>query len=404
MNSKTTNYILISLLLLAVYGKGLFQDSIHVHDVDQARSGIIKIGNIFSLGCLLSIFLLAGKVSGITFKFNRENWLMNCFYGIMFLSAIISLNPIISVSKFFQLLVLIYAARTVFNYAGSTENFLIPYRNIVLIFSISCLLFPDSQVGSFIAQNRIAGNLLLYIPPNEMAELVLFSFAVSTFLFYRRKQTLMDAINIIVGILVIFGTKSRFAYLIVAFIVFLYLITNIRRFAILFFTSCIVILYAVLQTDFINVYILRDGDTSKLFELTGRVKYWLFAIENIDLKSLFVGHGFYYGSRFYLPGIDPHFAYKSNLDNTYLEILFNSGIISLILFILVLTKMFRISLKRGYYKMLFISFIMIISVKSLIGPSIVKETISLIFFFLTYHFCRPLVRHKANSISEYKQA
>ncbi len=404
MNSKTTNYILISLLLLAVYGKGLFQDSIHVHDVDQARSGIIKIGNIFSLGCLLSIFLLAGKVSGITFKFNRENWLMNCFYGIMFLSAIISLNPIISVSKFFQLLVLIYAARTVFNYAGSTENFLIPYRNIVLIFSISCLLFPDSQVGSFIAQNRIAGNLLLYIPPNEMAELVLFSFAVSTFLFYRRKQTLMDAINIIVGILVIFGTKSRFAYLIVAFIVFLYLITNIRRFAILFFTSCIVILYAVLQTDFINVYILRDGDTSKLFELTGRVKYWLFAIENIDLKSLFVGHGFYYGSRFYLPGIDPHFAYKSNLDNTYLEILFNSGIISLILFILVLTKMFRISLKRGYYKMLFISFIMIISVKSLIGPSIVKETISLIFFFLTYHFCRPLVRHKANSISKYKQA
>ncbi|KQC30602.1 O-antigen ligase family protein [Flagellimonas eckloniae] len=403
MNSRTTNYILISLLLLAVYGKGLFQDSIHVHDVDQARSSIIKVGNIFSLGCLLSIFLFAGKVSGITFKFNRENWVMNGFYAFMFLSAAISLNPIISVSKFFQLLILIYAARTVFNHAESAENILIPYRNIVLIFSISCLLFPDSQVGSFIAQNRIAGNLLLYIPPNEMAELVLFSLAVSTFLFYKRKQTLVDAINIIVGILVIFGTKSRFAYLIVALIVFLYLITNIKRFAILFFVGCIVILYAVSQTDFIDVYILRDGDTSKLFELTGRVKYWLFALENIDLKSLFIGHGFYYGSRFYLPGVDSHFAYKSNLDNTYLEILFNSGIISLILFILVLTKMFRISLKRGYDKMLFISFIMIISIKSLIGPSIVKETISLVFFFLTYHFCRPLGRHKTNSVARYKQ-
>lgn len=404
MNSRTTNYILISLLLLAVYGKGLFQDSIHVHDVDQARSGIVKIGNIFSLGCLLSIFLLARKVGGITFKFNRDNWLMNGFYAFMFLSAIISLNPIISISKFFQLLILIYAARTVFNYSGSTENFLIPYRNIVLIFSISCLLFPDAQVGSFIAQNRIAGNLLLYIPPNEMAELVLFSLAVSIFLFYKRKQTLVDAINIIVGILVIFGTKSRFAYFIVALIVFLYLITHIKRFAILFFAGSIIILYAVLRTDFIDVYILRDGDTSKLFELTGRVKYWLFALENIDLKSFFIGHGFYFGSRFYLPTIDPHFAYKSNLDNTYLEILFNSGIISLILFILVLAKMFRISLKRGYDSLLFISFIMIISIKSLIGPSIVKETISLVFFFLTYHFCRPLVKYKAKSVAGYKQA
>ena len=189
MNSKTTNYILISLLLLAVYGKGLFEDSIHVHDVDQARSGIVKMGNIFSLVCLLSIFFLTRKVSGITFKFNRENWLMNGLYALMFFSAIVSLNPIISISKFFQLLILIYAARTVFNYAGSTENFLIPYRNIVLFFSITCLFFPDSQVGSFIAQNRIAGNLLLYIPPNEMAELVLFSLAISTFLFYKRKQT-----------------------------------------------------------------------------------------------------------------------------------------------------------------------------------------------------------------------
>lgn len=404
MNSKTTNYILISLLLLAVYGKGLFQDSIHVHDVDQARSGIVKIGNIFSLGCLLSIFLLAGKVSGITFKFNRENWLMNGFYAFMFLSAIISLNPVISVSKFFQLLILIYAARTVFNHAGSIENFLIPYRNIVLVFSISCLIFPDSQVGSFIAQNRIAGNLLLYIPPNEMAELLLFSLAVSAFLFYKRKQTFADAINIIVGILVIFGTKSRFAYLIVALIVFLYLIRHIKRFAILFFVGCIAILYAVFQTDFIEVYILRDGDTSKLFELTGRVKYWAFALENINLESLFTGHGFYYGSRFYLPSLDSHFAYKSNLDNTYLEILFNSGILSLILFILVLVKMFRNSLKRGYDTMLFISFIMIISIKSLIGPSIIKETISLVFFFLTYHFCRPPVKFEAKSIAEYRQA
>lgn len=404
MNSKTTNYILVLLLLLAVYGKGLFQDSIHVHDVDQARSGIVKIGNIFSLGCLLSIFLLAGKVSGVTLKFNRENWLMNGFYAFMFLSAVISLNPIISISKFFQLLVLIYAARTVFNYSGSTENFLIPYRNIMLIFSISCLLFPDSQVGSFITQNRIAGNLLLYIPPNEMAELALFSLAVSAFLYYKKKQTPVDAINIIVGILVIFGTKSRFAYLIVALIVFLYLITNIKRFAILFFTGCLIFLYAILRTDFIDVYILRDGDTSKLLELTGRVKYWFFALENIDFKSFLIGHGFYFGSRFYLPTIDPHFAYKSNLDNTYLEVLFNSGIMSLILFVLVLAKMFKISLKRGYDTMLFISFIMIISIKSLIGPSIVKETISLIFFFLTYHFCRPRERNKFKSVAKYKQA
>ena len=108
MNFRTANYILVLLLLLAVYGKGLFQDSIHVHDVDQARSGIVKIGNIFSLGCLLSIFLITGKVRGITFKFNRENWLMNAFYAFMLLSAIISLNPIISISKFFQLLILIF--------------------------------------------------------------------------------------------------------------------------------------------------------------------------------------------------------------------------------------------------------------------------------------------------------
>ena len=403
MNSKTTNYILVLLLLLAVYGKGLFQDSIHVHDVDQARSGIVKIGNIFSLGCLLSIFLLKGKVWGITFKFNRENWLMNGFYAFMLLSAITSLNPIISISKFFQLLILIYAARTVFNHVGSTQNFLIPYRNIVLIFSVSCLLFPASQVGSFIAQNRIAGNILMYVPPNEMAELVLFSLAFSVFLFYKRQQTFIDFINVIVGILVIFGTKSRFAYLIVALLVFLYLLTNIKRFAIVFFTGFVIILYAVFQTDFIEVYILRDGDTSKLLELTGRVKYWAFAIENINWKSLLIGHGFYFGSRFYLPTIDPHFAYKSNLDNTYLEILFNSGIISLILFILVLTKMFNISLKRGYDSMLFISFIMIISVKSLIGPSIVKETISLVFFFLTYHYCRPLVKYRIKQVSGYNR-
>lgn len=404
MNIRATNYTLVLLLLLAVYGKGLFQDSIHVHDVDQARSGIVKAGNIFSLGCLLSIFLIKGRVRGFTFKFNRDNWLMNVFYAVMLLSAIVSLNPIISISKFFQLLVLIYAARTVFNHSGSTEGFMVPYRNIVLIFSISCLLFPASQVGSFIDQNRIAGNILMYIPPNEMAELMLFSLAFSIFLYYKKKQTFLDAINIIVGILLIFGTKSRFAYLIVALIVFLYLLTNIKRFAIIFFAGFLAILYAVLQTDFIEVYILRDGDSSKLLELTGRVKYWAFAIENIDFKSLLIGHGFYFGSRFYLPTIDPHFAYKSNLDNTYLEVLFNSGIIALLLFILVLFKMFRVSLKRGYDTMLFISFIMIISVKSLIGPSIVKETVSLIFFFLTFHFCRSLIGDRASSIIEYKQA
>lgn len=404
MKFRATNYILVLLLLLAVYGKGLFQDSIHVHDVDQARSGIVKIGNIFSLGCLLLIFFLTGKVRGITFKFNRENWLMNVFYAFMFLSAIISLNPLISISKFFQLLILIYAARTVFNQVGSVENFLIPYRNIVLIFSISCLLFPASQVGSFIDQNRIAGNVLMYIPPNEMAELMLFSLAFSIFLYYKKNKTYVDTINIVVGVLVIFGTKSRFAYLIVALIVFLYLLTNIKRFAILFFAGFVIILYAVLQTDFVDVYILRDGDASKLLELTGRVKYWLFAIDNINFKSLLIGHGFYFGSRFYLPTIDPHFAYKSNLDNTYLEVLFNSGIMSFILFILVLVKMFNNSLKRGFDSLLFISFIMIISIKSLIGPSIVKETISLLFFFLTFHFCRPLVKNKTKSIFEYKQA
>ena len=400
MKSRTTNYILIILLLLAVFGKGLFEDSIHVHDVGQARSGIVKIGNVFALGCLVSIFLITGRISGIRFKFNRNNGLMNGVYAVMLLSAILSLNPIISITKLFQLLLLIFAARTVFSYSGSTMNFLIPFRNIVLVFGISCLLFPDAQVGSFIAQNRIAGNLLLYVPPNEMAELVLFSLGVSAFLYYKKKQTLVDAINIIVGILVVFGTKSRFAYLIIAMIVFLYLITNMRRFAILFFAGCLIILYAVLRTDFIEVYILRDGDTSKLFELTGRVKYWLFALENIDLKSFFIGHGFYFGSRFYLPTIDPHFAYKSNLDNTYLEILFNSGIFSLFLFILVLVKMFRTALARGYDALLFISFILIVAIKSLIGPSIVKETISLVFFFLTYHFCRPLVSNGTESTSE----
>jgi hypothetical protein len=403
MNIRATNYILVILLLLAVYGKGLFQDSIHVHDVDQARSGIVKIGNIFSLGCLLSIFLITGKVRGFAFKFNRDNWLMNVLYVVMFLSAIISINPIISISKFFQLLVLIYAARTVFNHSGNIESFMAPYRNIVLVFSITCLLFPASQVGSFIDQNRIAGNVLMYIPPNEMAELMLFSLAFSIFLYYKKKQTFVDTINIVVGILLIFGTKSRFAYLIVALIVFLYLLTNIKRFAIIFFAGFLAILYAVLQTDFIEVYILRDGDSSKLLELTGRVKYWAFAIENIDLKSLLIGHGFYFGSRFYLPTIDPHFAYKSNLDNTYLEVLFNSGIIALLLFIMVLFKMFSISLKRRYDSMLFISFIMIISVKSLIGPSIVKETISLVFFFLTFHFCRSMIRNKANSNIEHQK-
>ncbi|WP_306012704.1 MULTISPECIES: O-antigen ligase family protein [unclassified Allomuricauda] len=403
MNIRATNYILVILLLLAVYGKGLFQDSIHVHDVDQARSGIVKIGNIFSLGCLLSIFLITGKVRGFAFKFNRDNWLMNVLYVVMFLSAIISINPIISISKFFQLLVLIYAARTVFNHSGNIESFMAPYRNIVLVFSITCLLFPASQVGSFIDQNRIAGNVLMYIPPNEMAELMLFSLAFSIFLYYKKKQTFVDTINIVVGILLIFGTKSRFAYLIVALIVFLYLLTNIKRFAIIFFAGFLAILYAVLQTDFIEVYILRDGDSSKLLELTGRVKYWAFAIENIDLKSLLIGHGFYFGSRFYLPTVDPHFAYKSNLDNTYLEVLFNSGIIALLLFIMVLFKMFSISLKRRYDSMLFISFIMIISVKSLIGPSIVKETISLVFFFLTFHFCRSMIRNKANSNIEHQK-
>ncbi len=141
--------------------------------------------------------------------------------------------------------------------------------------------------------------------------------------------------------------------------------------------------------DTLYSYLLRGQDTELVLSLSGRMYYWGLSWELIKLSPI-LGHGFYAGHRAdTIKGLSMY----STLDNTYIEILQNLGILGLLpilcAFILTWKRVLRFlhdSYNRGLcgnsMAVELFAALFIITIRSLTGPSFQNHHWNLLFFLL----------------------
>jgi|GEM_PF-5981806 len=126
--------------------------------------------------------------------------------------------------------------------------------------------------------------------------------------------------------------------------------------------------------------IITRGDLSQVYNLHGRTYYWKLGYEAF-VDNWLIGNGFYTGHRF-LYMIDPNTYFSaSTFDNTWIDILVDTGVIGFFIFIVFLFASYRgIRNSSSFYKNeLNIGFFFLF-VRSFFGPSF--ETFSPFLIYL----------------------
>ena len=125
-----------------------------------------------------------------------------------------------------------------------------------------------------------------------------------------------------------------------------YYLNTVNRlgvYAVIFFISFFGI---YLISNQITDYILAGQTFEQFIQGTGRLKIYQEATSLFfsDLKSFFLGQGYYVGSRITIPILLSNDS--SNIDNTYLEAALNSGIFAGILLAIFIFSIIKLAIKR----------------------------------------------------------
>ena len=276
------------------------------------------------------IFFDLGRLKKI--RITNYSILFLLFLSSRLISSIWSFDPMISLLRNIEYIVYIisiYFALDYFKLKILPKLFYLIFMKIILVFCLA-LIFPDQ---GFVNINSFFPMLQGFFPNINPNALAAFSFIL--FIYYSYKRFYL--FNLIL-LPVIILSQSRFT--LVFFILFF--LTKVKK-TYLLLLSGIVLIFSVIFEN-ISLFMLRGQDADTIFTLSNRLNIW----QNINSyfietpMALFYGFGSFVAGREILDVNIFNYQYYNNtlitIDNSYIELIVESGLFSLILFLILIIK------------------------------------------------------------------
>ena len=276
------------------------------------------------------IFFDLGRLKKI--RITNYSILFLLFLSSRLISSIWSFDPIISLLRNIEYIVYIisiYFALDYFKLKILPKLFYLIFMKIILVFCLA-LIFPDQ---GFVNINSFFPMLQGFFPNINPNALAAFSFIL--FIYYSYKRFYL--FNLIL-LPVIILSQSRFT--LVFFILFF--LKKVKK-TYLLLLSGIVLIFSV-SFENISLFMLRGQDADTIFTLSNRLNIW----QNINSyfietpMALFYGFGSFVAGREILDVNIFNYRYYNNtlitIDNSYIELIVESGLFSLILFLILIIK------------------------------------------------------------------
>lgn len=344
------NYILIILILfLNSYINIIFQN------IEKYDFYLIKKISIFLLIFLFFSLYLTYLIKNKKIKINIKNIL------IIFISAIF-------LKKLYLCFILV-SISVLINKKFRLKYFLILssffYLLILTLNSFGYLEFNNlfNNIRNF-GDFQVFRQTLGFNTPNTAMSLLFPIFALLYYLYYNRYSKQIIIMILFVGKIIFNLTFSRTTFLLIILFICLILIKDkyIKKLKTLFLTE-------VFFITFFTFYLPTYFRTTKLNELLSW-RLWLFNYYLEKYRISFLGNK-----------MVTQFYEKYPLDNTYLRILFEDGILAFILLIILISIIMHILFKNEDYKA-----IRIFSIVLIYG---FMESIALTYYFNIIYFIIP---------------
>jgi len=399
---KSSVGLVISILFFTLYITGGQTSGLNAATIDTPR--IIKMIILLSLLSFSGYALLTSSTN-IRFGSGMLPYLLYIIFA--FMSFYYSSNALLSLWKATEILTILMCFLWIKGKLKSLDN-VIDIINIIwlilLYITLSAVLGgiiePDlsyvrQTYGTGIFASEFWG-VFPRINPNSLSQIGALT-AISGFIsFITLKDMKAKTPSIIIfllgfGVLLIAHSRtSLLAMFVCIFMILLYSKKKIIALSILIPSVTILIVFGA-QT-IISDYVLRGQSTEVFSSLSGRTEFWPL-VWSAFLESPIVGHGYYAGHRELQ--LDKYSIVASSVDNTYLEVLVNLGVVGLALFLfsvfLLLHSLYKYRLgntpknTHKNWNIIWLSitsiFIMIF-IRSMTGPSFQNLHMNLILYML----------------------
>ena len=263
-----------------------------------------------------------------------------------FASVGLSGDPFLSAAKVFELSVALLVVLLIAHWTRTQEELdrvwtlfmaglgLLIAGYFTISIALSLPLF--TSVGGFPKYSGFGGG-----PggANGMSQIasVLALFGISRSLATRQpERKLMYLLLSGLALVVLLVSYSRTSIAIFGFLLLLLLARSRRYVALVLLTGTILAALLSLGPQ-LALYTLRGQDVETFLTLTGRLNYLWVAGVSVFLASPWIGHGYYYATTYLLPLalVDSYDVTLSNVDNTFLEVAMNLGLVGLGLFLVI---------------------------------------------------------------------
>ena len=324
-------------------------------------------------------------------------YLFAVYVGCCFLSSIYSPNPLETIWKSIELLVLVMFAFAVHCRVrgGKLEhNTVLDIIIFFLMFSSICaivgiVLFPvaasPNQVAGTSTGSLSFGGIIPKVNANTLGQMgAMLALVGFIRVFLRRERYLGWLILLVLGVTVLLLAYSRTS--LVAFGAVVAFLGFRHGFSLAGAAVAVGILCGILFAPEVLEYLSRGQDIELFKSMSGRTYIWAVGVEAF-LERPWIGHGFYSGHKEL--DVVSAMAYSS-LDSTYLEALVDVGLLGgLFLFVFIgrglliaATGVMQASGRDNPWGLTFFGFVFIMFVRSLTGPSFQALHLNILFYLL----------------------
>ena len=276
-----------------------------------------------------------------------------CVWALISVSY--SPDPLLSLWKCFEYFVLIVFAIGIQAYTRTLGDYMDLFNGamflvlavcvfsavgIVLEPSLSLSINPDLDGAAFSGDMHSRWGIFPRVNPNSLAQFGALLSSVAVVEFYRssRSHGMLLSLVVLIGLFCVLAAHSRTSLFALGFMLVL-IAFFLRRGGLLFVYVAIAALLGIAAMDLILEFVLRGQSAEQFSSLTGRTLIWELAWEKF-LKSPIWGFGFYAGHL----SLDVSHIFSdrfSTVDNTFLEVMVDLGIIGLFLIVLALARILR---------------------------------------------------------------
>jgi O-antigen ligase len=403
--AKANQLDLMWFLLFASLNLGSMRTAGELADepVDTVR--LMRISLLLVIECWIVASILIRK-RPLASLFRGVHRFMVLYTIVALLSMFWSPNPGLSAWKAFEVLVDV----SFICFLISTPNWkkhlaglwnLTWFMVMLLICSVwvGVALFPSRalQVYSGALLKRQLHGAVLTLNPNSLGQMaaLVSAVAIIRFLYSKKEQSriLYIWVSGFAFVTLVFSQARTSFVAFVCALGFILILSRRQALVPIAMTVIILMLLSLMAlpaaTEALYSYLIRGQNAELLFSLSGRTYYWGLAWELVKQAPM-QGYGFYAGHRAdAIKGLSIY----SNLDNTYIEILQNIGILGLLPILLAFTITWKRILKfliASYHKrrccnslaVELFAVLFIITIRSITGPSFQNHHWNLLFFLL----------------------